>query len=113
MDDDPLMDAYFWLLQSQKSDGSFGAIGADNSTVIIATASVIIQFCENVHRISLFRQQLLEAIDYLMSMEAEIMKDKAIINSVNNALKLAGSRKIMRGQNRMQKDFAARIKSLL
>ncbi|HWQ89979.1 MAG TPA: VIT and VWA domain-containing protein [Desulfitobacteriaceae bacterium] len=97
------------LAVEQNSDGSFGAIDAAKATLIAATAAAIIDFCQNATHIGIFRQQLLKAIDYLRSMEQEIMMDDALLKKVSEALKLARTRKVLRQDNQLQNEFADRI----
>lgn len=101
------------LAAKQNFDGSFGSFDANIDSKIQDTARAIINFANNASNISIFRNQLKKAIDYLITMEAEIMGDEDLLKIVCEALELARSRKIIRNDNQQQIEFTAKIKSKL
>lgn len=100
------------LAAMQNSNGSFGNTSSGVSGIIQSTARAIVRLAGS-SIISIYRTQIQKAVDYLVSMEAVIADDKALIDSVYEALEKARDRKIIRSYNRRQLELAAKLKDII
>lgn len=96
----------------QNSDGSFGPIQGDAHALIKETAETIVRFAGS-RKMSLYRNQLQKAIEYLVSMEALILADHALTVLVYEALEIAWERKIIRSNYKSMLDLKAQLKAIL
>ncbi|MBP8819507.1 MAG: VWA domain-containing protein [Syntrophomonadaceae bacterium] len=97
------------LAAGQNADGSFGSITEEKSAIITETVQAIIYILENADSISLFRNQLLKALIFLMNQEEAIREDKDVLGLVNQLLQMPRIDKIIRSGEEDLKDFVDRI----
>ncbi|MEQ8174852.1 MAG: VIT and VWA domain-containing protein [Syntrophomonadaceae bacterium] len=107
-----LPDSLNKIAAHQNSDGSFGSIESDASVRIKETAQAIVRFAGS-RKISLYRNQLQKAIEYLVAMEALILADHALTVLVYEALEMAQERKIIRSNHKSILDLTAQLKAIL